>query len=414
MSAAGDGKPGAGGRGTPQPAERGSATTPKPPPPPVLTVRSLLDDAALGVELILLAGAAGLDRVIKHPRIQKSGLALVGHFHGIVPTRIQILGQTELSFLHRLSAEDRRRYLTGLFRLSLSCVIVTQSMHKDEESSGVGVLPPPELVQCAEEAETPLLLSNDRSSVTIGALHALLDDRLAPRVRLHGVLVDVFGVGLLLVGPSAIGKSETALDLVMRGHRLVADDAVECDYRPPGMVFGAAAELLRHHLEVRGLGILNIKDLFGVTAIRERKRIDVVVRLVEWSKDTEYDRLGLEDRHHVILGVKIRELVIPVRPGRDMASILEVAARNELLKNAGHHAAREFFDKLEGALLGSERLSDESAVLPPVAASPRPPKARTLDPTTVRTGTAPRPPESEVGDLRSTFPSPSGKPKGSS
>ena len=159
-------------------------------------------------------------------------------------------------------------------------------------------MPVPELVQCAEEAETPLSCSNERSSRTINALHALLDDRLAPRVRLHGVLVDVFGVGLLLVGKSGIGKSECALELVMRGHRLVADDVVECDWRPPGMVFGAPAELLRHHLEVRGLGILNIKDLFGVTAVRERKRIDVVVRLVEWAKDTEYDRLGLDDRHH--------------------------------------------------------------------------------------------------------------------
>jgi HPr kinase/phosphorylase len=229
----------------------------------------------------------------------------------------------------------------------------------------MGALPVPELPECADETGTPLLLSPERSSFTITALHALLDDRLAPRIRLHGVLVDVFGVGLLLMGSSGIGKSECALDLVMRGHRLVADDVVNCDYRPPAMVFGAPADLLRHHLEVRGLGILNIKDLYGVTAIRERKRIDVVVKLVEWSKDTEYDRLGIEDRYQVILGTKIRELVVPVRPGRDMASILEVAARNELLRNAGHHAAREFFENLEGALL-SERARDESAAPPPV------------------------------------------------
>ena len=389
---------------------------PRPPParepgatpiqaPPALTVRALLADPALGVELSLLAGEAGLGRVVKHARIQKSGLALVGHFHGIVPTRIQILGQTELSFLHRLNAEDRRRYLSGFFRLGLSCVIITQAMHADVDSSGVGVMPVPELAQCAEEAETPLLLSNDRSSATINAVHALLDDRLAPRLRMHGVLVDVFGVGLLLVGPSAVGKSETALDLVMRGHRLVADDAVECDYRPPGMVFGAAAELLRHHLEVRGLGILNIKDLFGVTAIRERKRIDVVVKLVEWSTDTEYDRLGLDDNHHVILGVKIRELVIPVRPGRDMASILEVAARNELLKNAGHHAARELLGNLEGALLGHdargprasfERPQDESAVLAPLRPSVIPSSASPAP------RVAPRPPESASSGPAST------------
>lgn len=386
-----------------------NAPTPTPTPTPVLTVRGLLSDPALGIDLVLLAGEAGLDRIIKHPRIQKSGLALVGHFHGIVPTRVQILGQTELSFLHRLNAEDRRRYLSGFFRLGLSCVIITQAMHVDADGSGVGVMPVPELAQCAEEAETPLVLSNDKSSVTINALHALLDDRLAPRIRMHGVLVDVFGVGLLLVGPSAIGKSETALDLVMRGHRLVADDAVECDYRPPGMVFGAAAELLRHHLEVRGLGILNIKDLFGVTAIRERKRIDVVVRLVEWSKDTEYDRLGLDDRYHTILDVKIRELVIPVRHGRDMASILEVAARNELLKNAGHHAAREFFGNLEGALLGSERAQDESAVRPPLQANRTSfvPSSATPAPRVI----APRPPESASSGPQSTRPRTSVPPK---
>ncbi|WP_437708866.1 HPr(Ser) kinase/phosphatase [Sorangium sp. So ce448] len=351
---------------------------------PAIAVRSLMADEGLGIDLTLIAGAAGLDRPIMNTRIQKSGLALVGHFHGIVPTRVQILGQTELSFLHKLSREDRLLSLRGFFELGLCCVILTQGDQPFEANgSGIGFVPVPELAQCAEETGTPLLVSAVRSSATITALHALLDDRLAPRLRLHGVLVDVFGVGLLLMGSSAIGKSECALDLVMRGHRLVADDAVECDYRPPGMVFGAPAELLRYHLEVRGLGILNVKDLFGVTSIRERKRIDVVVKLVEWSKDTEYDRLGLDERYHTILGVKIRELVIPVRPGRDMASILEVAARNELLKNAGFHAAREFFGNVEGELL-RERSPEESSIPPPArlaeegaprsAAPPGPPR----------------------------------------
>ena len=352
----------------------------------VLTVRELIADPGLGVDVEVLAGSAGLGRTVQHARIQKSGLALAGHFHGIVPTRIQIFGQTELSYLHRLSREDREHAVRGFFDLGLSCVVLTQGTRAfGSDASGEGVLPVPELLQIADATGTPLLLAADRSSVTITALHALLDDRLAPRLSLHGVLVDVFGVGLLLSGASAIGKSESALDLVMRGHRLVADDVVRCDYRPPGMVFGEPADLLRDHLEVRGLGILNIKDLFGVTSTRERKRIDVVVTLVEWSEDTEYDRLGLDDRRVDILGVPVRELVIPVRPGRDMASILEVAARNELLKNAGHHAAREFFNSIEGALL-SERgpgasaghaasyappaRGDESSAPPPVA--PRP------------------------------------------
>lgn len=327
---------------------------------PSISVRDLLHDPGLGLRLSLLAGSTGLGRRVDHTRIQKSGLALAGHHHGIVPSRVQILGQTEQSYLARLGRDERLDGLRGFFNLGLSCVILSRGGSADVGAAGV-----PELAECAEASGTPLLSAPARSSATITALHALLDDRLAPRVRLHGVLVDVFGVGLLIKGPSGIGKSECALDLVMRGHRLVADDAVECDYRPPGMIFGAPAELLRHHLEVRGLGVLNIKDLFGVTSIRERKRIDVVVKLVEWSRDTEYDRLGLEERSQAILGVAIRELVIPVRPGRDMASILEVAARNELLKHAGHHAAREFFNRLEGALL-SERSADESVVPPSV------------------------------------------------
>jgi HPr kinase/phosphorylase len=325
---------------------------------PTVTPRGLLGEQALDLHLALLAGQGGLDRSIAHTRIQKSGLALAGHFHGIVPTRIQILGQTEQSFLDTLPAPMRVEKLTSFFGLSLSCVVLTGNM-------GVASR---EVITCAERAGTPLLHSAERSSVTITRLHALLDERLAPRQRLHGVLIDVFGVGLLLMGPSGVGKSECALDLVMRGHRLVADDVVECDYRPPGMIFGQPAKLLRHHLEVRGLGILNIKDLFGVTAIRERKRIDVVVRLVEeGQRELEVDRLGLEERFHDILGVSIPELMVPVRPGRDMASILEVAARNELLKNAGHHAARELFGAIEKQIRDVEiRRSDESAMPPPV------------------------------------------------
>ncbi|MCA9619697.1 MAG: HPr(Ser) kinase/phosphatase, partial [Myxococcales bacterium] len=187
------------------------------------------------------------------------------------------------------------------------------------------------------------------------------------------------------LGSSGVGKSEVALELVMRGHRIVADDVVECQYRPPGMVFGAPADLLRYHLEVRGLGILNIKDLFGVTAIRERKRIDVVVRLGDaGGGEEDYDRLGLEQRYHEVLTVPVPELLIPVRPGRDMASILEIAARNELLKVSGHHPAREFFGRLEGTLLGQE-----SEIPRPVRTSRPPSSPRAI--------AVSSPPESSVG-----------------
>ncbi|HWP08537.1 MAG TPA: HPr(Ser) kinase/phosphatase [Polyangiaceae bacterium] len=305
--------------------------------PQHISVRELLEDTALGLKVRLVAGGAGLDRKVQHVRIQKSGLALVGHLHGVVPTRVQILGGTELSYLEGLRPAEQASAVAALLSLELSCVLITR-----------GVEPPPALIAAAQRTDTPLLVCTERSSVAIGRLHALLDERLAPRTRIHGVLVDVFEVGVLLLGKSGIGKSECALDLVMRGHRLVADDAIECDYRPPGMVFGQPAALLRYHIEVRGLGILNIKDLFGVTAIRERKRLDLVVELKE--EQQEFDRLGLEDESRDLLGVTIRKVTLPVRPGRNMSSIIEIAARNELLRQAGHHPARDLVARLEQSL----------------------------------------------------------------
>jgi HPr kinase/phosphorylase len=285
---------------------------------------------------VRLAGESGLGRPIRHPRVQKSGLALAGHYYGVVPTRVQVLGETELSYLETLSVEHRGQSARGFFSLGLSCVVLTRRAEA-----------PRAIVQAAEATGTPLFMSEARSSRTINSLHALLDEKLAPSTSLHGVLVDVFGIGLLLLGKSGIGKSECAVELVLRGHRLVADDVVRCEWRPPGMVFGAPADVLRHHVEVRGLGLLNIKDLFGVTAVRERKRIDMIVRLDEWDDTKEYDRLGVDDEHFTILGTPVRLVTVPVRPGRDMGAMLEMAARNELLRRAGRHSARELLARLE-------------------------------------------------------------------
>lgn len=321
-------------------------------PPPQITVRGLIEDPGLDVSLRVVAGKSGLDRLILHPRVQKSGLALAGHFFGLVPTRVQVLGETELSYLDTLDVSARQKSVRDLFAQNLSCVVLTRS--PDD--------PDPILKHEADATSTPLLVSSARSSQTINSLHNTLDERLAPRTTLHGVLVDVFGVGLLLLGKSGIGKSECALELVMRGHRLVADDVVECDWRPPGMVFGTAPVLLRNHLEIRGLGVLNIHDLFGVTSVTPRKRIDVVVRLVEWDESEEYDRLGVDSRTYEILQTGVRELVVPVRPGRDMGTILEIAARNELLRRRGRSGAHEFLGKLETNLLSRQIAAPESAV----------------------------------------------------
>jgi HPr kinase/phosphorylase len=301
-----------------------------------VTVGTLLDDSSLGVRFRIIAGHAGLTRRIEHPRIQKSGLALVGHAHGLVPQRVQMLGETETSYLNNLREELQVESAAHLFRDAPCAVIVT-----------CGATPPRAFLAEADRKGCVLVVVEEKSSVAIQAIHSALDEHLAPRSRLHGVLVDIFEVGVLLTGKSGVGKSECALELVMNGHRLVADDIVECDYRPPGMVFGEPAEKLRYYMEVRGLGILNIKDLYGVTAVRDRKRVDLCVELELWKEGAEFDRIGVEDQYREILGVPIRSVRLPVQPGRNMSSIIEIAARAELLRRAGHHPAKEFIDSID-------------------------------------------------------------------
>ena len=203
------------------------------------------------------------------------------------------------------------------------------------------------LLEETEQRNIPLLRSHHQSSVFISLVTKFLEERLLPTTTVHGVLVDVLGVGVLLMGKSGVGKSECALDLILRGHRLVADDVVKVRLKLPAVLFGEGMDLLHHHMEIRGLGIPNIKHLFGVSSIRERKKIDLVVELVEWEKDREYDRLGIDDQSYELLGVNVPITQIPVRPGRNITTIVEVAARNQLLKEMGYHSAREFQDLLE-------------------------------------------------------------------
>jgi len=302
-------------------------------------VRSLLGEPELATLLTVRAGELGLDRAVGHPRIQKSGLGLVGHMVGIVGDRVQVLGETELTFLDTLAPATRRERVRAFFDLALCAVIVTR-----------GLEPPPEIVDEATRTGTPLLTSPERSSQTINTLHTVLDRVLAPRETLHGVLVDVHAVGVLLLGPSGIGKSECALFLVERGHRLVADDQVHLRRAPDRQLVGRAADLLRHHLEIRGLGILNVRDLFGAPAVRDEAPVDLVVELCRWREDEAYERLGLDEPTVDLLGVQIPKLRIPVHAGRDMGVLLEVAARNELLKRAGLHGARRFADRVDERL----------------------------------------------------------------
>jgi HPr kinase/phosphorylase len=304
-----------------------------------VTARAVLEHPELQQHFVLCAGESGLDRLVDHPRVQKSGLVLVGHTQGVVASRVQVLGETEISFLESLEPRTRAERIASLCELGFSMVVVTR-----------GVSPMAELVEHADRTGTPVVGSPARSSTTINLLHGVLDRLLAPRARLHGVLVEVFGVGTLLIGPSGIGKSECALFLVERGHRLVADDSVELTRLPNSIVMGAPAPLLRHHLEIRGVGILNIRDLFGATAVRDEARLDLVVELCPWREDEAYERLGLDDQVIELLGTSIARLRIPVRPGRDMGVLLEIAARNHLLKREGLHGARRFAERLEREL----------------------------------------------------------------
>ena len=301
-----------------------------------LSIQELLSEKEAGLDLELLAGEAGLAHLVQVPRIQKPGLALAGYTTNLHPDRIQVLGSTELTYLESLPTEKAEVNLRRLCALDISCFIITK-----------GQTPPASLIRETEQQGIPLLRTHHQSSTFISLITNFLEERLLPSTTVHGVLVDVLGVGVLLLGKSGVGKSECALDLVLRGHRLVADDIVKVRMKLPAVLFGEGMDLLHYHMEIRGLGIINIKHLFGVAAIRERKKIDLAVELVEWEEGKEYDRLGLVEQQYSLLGLAIPLLRIPVRPGRNITSIVEVAARNQLLKEMGYHSALEFQDRLE-------------------------------------------------------------------
>jgi HPr kinase/phosphorylase len=314
---------------------------------PSIEITQLLEANNVDLRLELVAGRDGLSRKISSSRIQKPGLALTGFTEHLHPERMQVFGNTEISYLRTLTDVQQQGILKKIFEAQLACVVVTK-----------GLKIPTALKEGCETAKLALMRTTLASSQFISQVQAYLEEALTAVGTLHGVLVDVFGVGVLLMGKSGIGKSEIALDLVMRGHRLVADDVVYLTRRPDGTVYGRGNELIRHHMEIRGLGIINIKDLFGVASVRERKKIELVIELVEWDPHHEYDRLGVEQDVLTIVGVDVPHAVVPVRPGRNMTTIVEVAARNQLLKVQGHHSAQEFAEKLETAIVKGKKPRD--------------------------------------------------------
>ncbi|PTQ55970.1 MAG: HPr kinase/phosphorylase [Candidatus Carbobacillus altaicus] len=301
-----------------------------------LTTRHLVERFKLNV----LAGERGLERPITVSEIYRPGLAIAGYFAYHPVRRIQVIGKTEMSFAQDLSPEVRRYRFSKFMHEDTPCVIVAH-----------GVNAPDDLVREAEAHGVPLLESNITTTKLISELTNFLEMELAPRTTMHGVLVEVYGIGILLTGTSGIGKSETALELIKRGHRLVADDAVEILQTSQGELIGEAPAIIENLLEIRGLGILNVMALFGAGAIRLRKKISLVVRLEYWDSRKNYDRLGLDEARIRVLDTDLPLVVIPVRPGRNLAVIVEVAAMHHRLKLMGYNAAQQFADRLDRALV---------------------------------------------------------------
>jgi HPr kinase/phosphorylase len=308
------------------------------PSSPRVTVESLLRARAesLSLRLEILAGGGGLDRGITSPYVLKTGLALAGFDSYLQEGRVLVFGASEIGYLGSLAPDLRAASLARVFARPIPCVLVTD-----------GQAVPFEVTAEAERSGVPLLRTPVATPIAIARLTSFLEDTLAERTIIHAVLMDILGLGVLIVGESGIGKSECALDLVLRGHRLVADDTVEIRRRAESVLIGACPELTRHHMEIRGLGIINVKDLFGVASTRSSKRVEFVVQLERWESRREYERLGLDDQFYEILGLQVPMNRMPVAPGRSIANLVEVAARNQLLRARGHHAARQLADRLE-------------------------------------------------------------------
>ncbi|AEI38831.1 HPr(Ser) kinase/phosphatase [Paenibacillus mucilaginosus] len=299
-----------------------------------------VSDLVREFHLEVICGEEGLKRPIATADLYRPGLELAGYYEFHPHDRVQILGKTELTFFDGLTSEERTDRMERICSpKDIPCVILSRSLEA-----------PIELLASANEHKIPVLRTAMATTILASRLTNFLENRLAPTTTIHGVLVDVYGIGMLISGSSGIGKSETALELVKRGHRLIADDAVEIRQTADHQLIGNAPELIRHLLEIRGIGIINVMTLFGAGAVRTEKKIAVVCKLETWQQDKQYDRLGLDEETTRIIDTDVPLVTIPVRPGRNLAVIIEVAAMNYRLKRMGYNAALQFTNKLTESL----------------------------------------------------------------
>lgn len=307
-------------------------------------ISELAADQEYNLQLSYLGEPRGENLRISEIHVHKLGLLLTGVEVTVHPSRIQVLGSTENIYLNHLDPARRQEIARLLVQRGVGCIVLTRNIE-----------PPREFIEPLRESGICLLTTPLEGDAFIERASNFLLEKLTLQISIHGVLVDVLGVGVLLLGKSGIGKSECALDLVHRGHRLVADDLVEL-VKWRELIIGHCSQLIRHHMEIRGLGIINIQDLYGISAVRERKRVDLVVELIEWSQQSKIDSLGLDAEAYSIMDVMIPHIRLPVLPGKNLSVIIEVAARNTLLKMGGHDSARAFQDKLSREIASVEKV----------------------------------------------------------
>ncbi|KMY51797.1 HPr(Ser) kinase/phosphatase [Peribacillus loiseleuriae] len=292
--------------------------------------------------LELVSGEEGINRPIITSDLSRPGLEIAGFFDFYPAERIQLLGMTEMSFFEKLSASERTSRMENLCRDITPGIIISRGHEVPEE-----------LILASEQQSVPVMRSSMKTTRLFSHLTNFLESKLAPTTAVHGVLIDIYGVGVMITGKSGVGKSETALELVKRGHRLIADDCVEIRQEDQDTLVGNAPELIEHLLEIRGLGIINVMTLFGAGAVRSNKKISLVINLELWEKNKQYDRVGLDEEKVKIIDTEVTKLTVPVRPGRNLAVIIEVAAMNFRLKRMGVNAAEIFSSRLNNTISGN-------------------------------------------------------------
>jgi len=305
-----------------------------------IRVKNFLDDTGIiDLQIRLVAGSSGIDREIRVGDINRPGLTLAGFYDFFAYDRIQIFGLGESAFLRQLSETQKRSVLEKFFSYEVLCCIFTH----DEEPDRI-------FLEFADMHGVPVFVTKKDTTKFTSSLVYLLNEAFAPTVTLHGTFVDVYGIGVLLIGKSGVGKSECGLELVERGHRFISDDVVQIKRVDEQILMGSGSPLLKHHMEIRGLGIINVKDIFGIRSVRDRKRVELVVMMEEWDNNKQYDRLGLEETTHGILDIQVPSIMVPVRPGRNIPIIVETAALNQRLKKLGIFTARELDRNLQESL----------------------------------------------------------------